>query len=389
MTERPGEEVRETIGTRDGRNVDPEVGTLSGEGALQRVRRVHAPPHGDSEWTGRAPTEVAESDSPSYYSVPLLKEPVWKWYVPAYFYVGGLAGGCAVLGVAADLAGGGRMDELSRRCRIASSAGAVASAALLIADLGRPARFLNMLRVFRPSSPMNVGTWILSGFGICAGLASLPAVLRVPGPVRRVGNSAWKVAGLIGLPLTGYTGALLSDTAVPLWQGARRTLPVLFSLSGAAAAASMLELFPARAPEAKAVRRFGLVAKAGEIAASFALEREVALVPRVARPLRTGLSGALWNAARTLTFGSLVLSLLGKGRRGVVPGLLGTAGAVALRFALLQAGRRSSRDPRATFEQQRAGGPAELSGRGRPPGELGATRSEKMEEASRRDDPHA
>jgi formate-dependent nitrite reductase membrane component NrfD len=244
-----------------------------------------------------------------------------------------------------------------------------------------------MLRVFRPSSPMNMGTWILSAFGLCTGLASLPAVSRAPEGVRRMGDFAWRLAGLVGLPLTGYTGALLADTAVPLWQGARRTLPVLFSLSGASAAASILELFPARAPEAKAVHRFGMVAKAAEIAATFALEREVSLVPRVARPLRTGLTGALWRAARALTFGSLVLSLARRNRRAVVQGLLGTAGAVALRFALLQAGRRSTRDPRAAFEQQRAGR-AELPG-SRPPVELGADRSEKEKEANRRDDLHA
>jgi formate-dependent nitrite reductase membrane component NrfD len=360
MIRRPGEEVRKTIGSRDGRNIDPEVGSLTGEGSLQRVRCLDAPPHGESDWMKRLPADAAEAEGPSYYDVPLLKEPVWKWYVPAYFYVGGLAGGCAVLGAAADLAGGRGMEDLSRRCRIAASAGAGVSAALLIADLGRPGRFLNMLRVFRPSSPMNVGTWILSAFGACAGLATLSAMLPLPRPVRRAGDAAWMLAGLIGLPLTGYTGVLISNTAVPLWQGARRMLPILFSCSGAAAAAAMLELFPARGPGAEAAHRFGIAAKATEIAASFALEREVALVPRVARPLRTGFSGTLWRGAQALSFASLVLALAG-GKRRRLPGVLGTAGALALRFALLQGGRRSARDPRATFEQQREGrGASEL-----------------------------
>jgi len=137
-------------------------------------------------------------------------------------------------------------------------------------------------------------------------------------------------------------------------------LPILFSCSGAAAAAAMMELFPASGPGAEAAHRFGIAAKATEIAASFALEREVALVPRVARPLRTGFSGALWRAAQGLSFASLVLALAG-GRRRRLPGALGTAGALALRFALLQGGRRSARDPRATFEQQREGrGASEL-----------------------------
>jgi formate-dependent nitrite reductase membrane component NrfD len=348
---RAGEEVRETLPPRDGRNIDPEVGQLLGEGALQRVTEVNAPPHGEHAWTAR-PDEVGLD----YYGVPLLKEPVWKWYIPAYFYVGGLSGGCAVLGASAELLGGRGMSELSRRCRLVSACGAVASAALLIADLGRPARFLNMLRVLRPSSPMNMGTWSLSAFGAFAGLAALPVVLRVPRPVRRAADAAFIGAGLAGLPLTGYTGVLLVGTAVPLWQGARRSLPILFSCSAAAAAASLLDLWCPGGRGRTAAHRFGLIAKATEVAMTVALEGEVSVVPRVRRPLRTGASGALWRAAQTLTAASLAISLLSGKRRSrqLVAGILGTAGALALRFGLVLAGRASARDPRAAFEQQRA-----------------------------------
>src|SRR5258708_19037255 len=155
----------------------------------------------------------------------MLKEPVWKWSIPAYFYVGGLSGACAVLGGSADLLAGPGMVRVSGQCRLMAATGSAASGVLLIADLGRPARFLNMLRVFRPSSPMNIGTWILSTFGACAGLAALPAVLAVPNPIRRLADGAGIGAGVIGLPLTGYTGVLLANTAVPLLQGARRSLP--------------------------------------------------------------------------------------------------------------------------------------------------------------------
>jgi hypothetical protein len=344
-------EIRETVGTRDGRNVDPEIGRLLGEGSLQRVEEVNAQPFGDHEWIGPAPEATAGVD---YYGVPLLKEPVWKWYIPAYMYVGGVAGASAALGAAADLFGGDGMSELSRRARLVAAGGAGASAALLIADLGRPGRFINMLRVFRPSSPMNVGTWILSGFGACTALAALPAIAPLPRGARRACDAAWAGAGLVGLGLTGYTGVLLADTAVPVWQGARRALPILFSASGAAAASALFDLWPPGGRGDSAAHALGTIAKTTELAMTALFEAEVGVVPRAARPLRSGFSGALWRSAQLLTAASLAVSVVSR-RRRTLAGLLGTAGSIALRFAVMSAGRRSARDARASFEQQRKG----------------------------------
>jgi Polysulphide reductase, NrfD len=344
-------EIRETVGTRDGRNIDPEVGLLAGEGAEQRVKKVDAQPSGDFDWIGKSSAETPGSD---YYGVAMLKEPVWKWYIPAYMYVGGVAGASAALGAAADLFGGSGMSELSRRSRLVAAGGAVASAALLIADLGRPARFLNMLRVFRPSSPMNVGTWILSAFGTFAGIAALPAIVPLDRGLRRACDAAWTSAGVMGLGLTGYTGVLLAGTAVPIWQGARRALPILFSASGAAGAAALFDLWPPGGRGDEAAHRLGTIAKTTELAMTALLEAEVSVVPRVARPLRSGSSAALWRGAQLLTAASLAVSLVSR-RRRVLSGVLGTAGALALRFALLSAGRKSARDARASFEQQRKG----------------------------------
>jgi hypothetical protein len=216
---------------------------------------------------------------------------------------------------------------------------------------------------------MNLGTWILAKFGACAGMAALPALLKMPRPVRRAGDAAWKAAGLLGLPMTGYTGVLLANTAVPLWQGAGRTLPALFSASSAAAAASLLELLPSRGDARRATRRFAVWSKAGELAMTLAVEREAAAVPRVARPLRSGLSGTLWRTAQALSAASLALSLLFGRRGGRIAGVLGTAGAIALRFALIQGGRRSARDPGASFEQQRARDAANRQAQQGAPGE--------------------
>ncbi|HET9594271.1 MAG TPA: polysulfide reductase, partial [Anaeromyxobacteraceae bacterium] len=92
-------------GRSDGRNVDPEVGRLLGEGAQQRVRDL-APDA--ARPLDEVPADAIErsEEGPSYYGMPVLKEPVWKWYIPAYFYVGGAAGAAAALGAAAQLATG-------------------------------------------------------------------------------------------------------------------------------------------------------------------------------------------------------------------------------------------------------------------------------------------
>ena len=363
----PHETRRGTIPPEDGRNIDSELGRLAGEGALQRVRELEPAPVAPRVWPEPLPSPPEEI--PTYYGVPALKEPVWKWYIPAYFYVGGLSGAAAVVGASADLFGDRGMSRLSRQCRIIAATGAAASAALLIADLGRPARFLNMLRVFRPSSPMNVGTWFLSAFGTLSGLAAFPALFPTASSLRRVGDVAWIGAGLVGLPMTGYTGVLLAGTAVPIWQGARRSLPVLFSSSGAASLASVFDLLGEDDPGAEVTHRVGIVAKVTELAMTVALEREVALVSRVARPLKTGFTGTLWRSAQIATAASLVLSVAAPKRTWVrrVAGVLGIAGALAMRFSLFHAGKRSARDAKATFEQQRAGlGAAEVMGRRRP-----------------------
>jgi formate-dependent nitrite reductase membrane component NrfD len=211
---------------------------------------------------------------------------------------------------------------------------------------------------------MSVGSWALAAAGPLTAGSALLAGRR--GVLRALGDLAGLGAGVVGMPLAGYTAVLVSNTAVPLWQGTRRTLPVLFTASAMSGAASALDLLDLEDREERVVDRFGTVGKIAEIVAMAAVEREADRVERVGRPLRQGVSGALWKAARGLTAGSLLLSLLpAKSRRSrVLSGLLGTAGALALRFAVFHAGKASARDPGATFEQQRGGrGAVEVTGR--------------------------
>lgn len=330
----------------DGRNVDTRLGVLGGEGAAQQVERLaRERPHPPSP-----ELHDSTSDLETYYGLPLLKEHVWKAAVPAYFYVGGLAGASAALGAAATWSGSPFFRGLIGKTRLIAAGGAMVSAALLIEDLGRPSRFFNMLRVFRPTSPMSIGSWLLAGFGALSTAAALLRGRRAGA----IGDAAALGAGVLGVPLAGYTAVLLSSTAVPVWQGARTWLPPLFMASAVTSAACALDLCELNALERRAVRRFGMAGKITELIFTKAVEREVARPALVAAPLRQGMSGALWKGAKVLVGASLALAVASPRRRRAAA-WLGTCGSLALRFGMLAAGRASAREPRATFAQQRAG----------------------------------
>jgi formate-dependent nitrite reductase membrane component NrfD len=352
--------------TDDGRNIDLDVGALSGEGATIRVKSPEDAYAGPEQPLDRVPSDVEGEPSPTYYGQPVIKEPVWKWVIPVYFHIGGVSGATSVLVAAADLLAPKRMRRMRHYGSLIGLAGDSIGAALLIHDLGRPSRFLHMLRVFRPTSPMSVGSWVLAGSG---GLNFLAVVFGGrAGALGKLGKIASVGAGVLGLPLSGYTAVLLANSAVPVWQATRRTLPVLFVASAMASAAAQLEALPLGRAERRAVHRFGQVGKTIEIAAALAVAREASAVPRVARPLRRGASGALLRASTALNVAALVTSTLagdrGPRRMQWASAALGTLGGLAMRFAVVFAGKASARDPRATFEAQRAGlGAAEVTRR--------------------------
>ena len=338
-----------TRGPDDGRHIDPALGVMSGEGAGMRVRvPEHAYP---------APREIARAasdhDARTYYGQPVLKAPVWIWSVPAYFFVGGTAGAASALAAAAEALDPLGSRRLVRRAHQISMAGDILSAGLLIHDLGRPTRFLNMLRVFRPTSAMSIGSWALAASGATGTLAVIAGERR--GAIGGVGKAAGYVSGALGLVLAGYTGVLLASTAVPVWQGGRWSLPPLFLASAAASAGALLAMLPVGRRGRAAARRFARFGDVATLALGLSYEYEVGRSRRVARPLRRGAPGALWAISRGLTGASIVASATAKGaKRDRTAGVLGLAGAIALRTAVFLAGKASAQDPRATFDPQRA-----------------------------------
>lgn len=316
---------------------------------------------------------VPEAEFRSYYGQPVIKSPVWhEPHMPAYLYLGGLSGAAAVMGGMAGLSG---RDRLALTSRVTAALGATAGAAFLVAELGRPERFLNMLRVFKPTSPMSMGSWILAVHSGLTAVAAAPVLLAtrpasgiaasLPSTVTAVlpvaGDAASLASGVTGPLMATYTAVLLADTAVPAWHEAHRELPFLFAGSAlaAAGAAGMLATPRAQAGPARAVAVLGA---ALETAAGAVLESRLGLV---GEPYHQGRAGSLLRAARALTAGGgLLAAVAGRGRvLTALSGLALTAGSLVTRFGILEAGRASAADPKYTVVPQRR----RLEGEGRAP----------------------
>ena len=290
---------------------------------------------------------VPEEEVRSYYGRAVLKEPVWSWEIPWYFFAGGLAGASSGLALVARLTGN---EKLARRAHLAALGGAVVSPVLLIMDLGRPERFYNMLRVFKPTSPMSVGTWVLSAFGPTTGLAAAHDLL---GLFPRLGRFAEAASALLGLPLATYTAVLIADTSVPVWHEARRELPLVFAASSAATAgAAAAILTPLE--DAGPARRLAVGGALLEIGAVEVMKRR--LGGFLAEPYEGGEPGRFDKLAKALSgVGAAVTAFAGHKKRmaAVAGGALVLAGAAFERWSIFKAGFLSAGDPKYTVMPQR------------------------------------
>ncbi len=289
---------------------------------------------------------VPEAEFTSYYGQPVIKQPVWEVQdVPNYLFLGGLAGASSALAASAQMAG---YRELARVAKVGALGAISLSVVALIHDLGRPERFVNMLRVFKPTSPMNVGAWLLTGYGPVAGAA---AVAEVTGILPKAGQAATVGAGLLGPAVVTYTGTLISNTAVPAWHEAYREMPYVFAGS-AACAAGGLGLLAVRAADAEPARKLAVLGAASVLIAKRQLLNRLG---DVAEPYETGTAGALFRASEILTAGALAGVVLGRESRAVsaLSGASLIAASLLTRFGVFQAGLASARDPKYTIVPQR------------------------------------
>jgi formate-dependent nitrite reductase membrane component NrfD len=214
---------------------------------------------------------------------------------------------------------------------------------LLISDLGRPERFLNMLRVFKVQSPMSVGAWTLVAFSNAAAASAFAdaAGRRWRGrvPVTIVADAAGTLAAATGLVLSTYTGVLLGATAIPVWSKNATLLPVLFGASGLGAAVSILELLGHRN---RSLNRLGIGAAVVETAIMAGVEFDVA---QAAQAIRHGRPGTLARTASLLSGPVPLLLRLIAGRSANARRLTAMAtlaGSILTRMAWVSAGRASA-----------------------------------------------
>lgn len=328
--------------------ITPRIPDVSSEHRLVEIRR-------EAETTGKvvakavrpsgAPFPVASPET-GYYGIPLLKKPAWTWEIPLYFFVGGAAGASAVVGAIANYTGADR--KLVRDARWIAAAGSMLSPALLISDLGRPSRFLNMLRVFKLQSAMSVGAWTLVGFSAGASATAFAQFLTdrygPSFPVRLMEHAGQAASLVFGLPFSNYTGVLIGATAIPAWNENASDLPMHFGMSGLSSAVGMLELMGHR--RSRALEMLGLGAAIFEFWEGLRIE---ARSKPSLDPLKHGWSGTLTRMGGALS-GPVptilrIASLL-SGSKDVrrAAAISAIAGSLLTRIAWVYAGHVSARD---------------------------------------------
>ncbi|SDF65800.1 NrfD/PsrC family molybdoenzyme membrane anchor subunit [Klenkia brasiliensis] len=351
---RPHEAVDAPLDHRPGTSgvATPGGGWRRADGpSLKRERRKRK---GGGRGRDGDPT-VEDAEFQSYYGRQIVKSAVWKTPdVPLYLFLGGAAGSSAVLGAAAEFTD---RPALARTAHLIAGGGAIASVGFLIHDLGRPERFLHMLRVFKPTSPLSVGSYILSPFSALTGAAAALTIAEnlswVPGWVK----APWlrKTAGVggavFGGPMAAYTAVLLANTATPSWHEPGNQLPFVFTGSGLAAGGGLCMAFTP-VDQASPARKAAVVGAAVELAAMHKVEHDHGIV---SEPFHIGRAGKLLRIAKACTAAGAVGAAVLGGRRwgAVASGALLAAGSALTRFGVFDAGMASSKDPKYVVVPQR------------------------------------
>lgn len=323
-----------------------------------RRRRRTGMDGGDGGDGAREARMVPEAEFTSYYGRPVVKPAPWGLEIAAYLFLGGVAGGSALLAAGGELTG---QDMLRRNCRLAALGAVSLGAVVLVRDLGRPERFLNMLRTIKVTSPMSLGSWILSAFSTGAGVAAAAEFDRMTGgrlplgPLRRLLRAAERPAGLeaaaFGPALAVYTAVLLGDTSTPTWNAAHSELPFVF-VSSASLASAGLAMVTTPVAEAAPARKLAVLGVTGDLLAAKVMHRR--MDPVAAQPLREGKAGWMMRLSETLAVAGGIATLLGGHRRdvAVAAGSALVAASALTRFGVFEAGIRSAEDPRYTIEPQ-------------------------------------
>jgi hypothetical protein len=371
--------ARDHAAAGDGRDMTPALGTRGEPGRWRRAAEGAAVAlagkrWSDSRWSflygrdtaysseepeagdqvARAARRMREGEQvPTAVQGPVMHPAVWTWEVPLYFWFGGIASGASFVALAADVAGDDTSAATARKVALGA---VIPCAPLLILDLGRPMRFLHMLRIFKPRSPMSMGAWCLAAFSSTAGAAVGADLIGRHREARALGVAT----AALGTYLGSYTGILLASTAVPVWARSRLFLPPIFVCTATAtgAAATRLTLAATGAgvghPTRTALGTIETGAMAMELGLSSLNERRLG---RLGQPLKHGRPGTLFKVAKWCVRAGLALRFArkrGGPRVHHAASVLYLLGGLAFRYAWVGAGRTSAGDDEAVASTARA-----------------------------------
>lgn len=297
--------------------------------------------------------EPQRNSTIGYEDVPILKPPVWGWEIACYFFVEGVSAGIYTLGTIADLVGVRRYRKTVTYGRLLALFAMMPAPVLLILDLGRPERFHHMLRVFKPRSPMNLGTWALTGYAIFTTLRAaerlgraLPRLPFLTAILKAIPERTASVAGLpFAITMLSYPGVLLESTSIPIWSHTPMLGPLIAASSVSSGAAAMSLVGECTGDET-AIRLVSKMEDASAVAEGVCLGAYFATAKSASKPLLRGKQSKLfWIGGVAL--GMIVPAILRRRKSKaarIASSVLTLAGSFALKWAITHAGGESSRD---------------------------------------------
>jgi hypothetical protein len=301
--------------------------------------------------TLNAPPQRATYESSPEDGCPAGKPTAYDWRVGTYTLVSGIAGAAQIIAATAQHFAPRRMRPVIRNARYIGICGTAVGALLLASDLKTPGRWCGTLRIFRTTSAMSIGSYILTAFGTASLVTAVGEALRRHPAAACAAHIAQLPAAAAGAGMLSYTGALLSSTSIPLWASESPLLAARFAASGMAAGAAALSIAEqiGGRPASAAPLNYLMLAsnKAYALISHKAHQRHRAA--GVAASLREGPYGPLYKLGGALIVAlpaGLHLIALVAGRRWRVLPMISAvsvlAGVALTRHAYLQAGSASA-----------------------------------------------
>src|SRR3984957_738634 len=157
-----------------------------------------------------------------YENMPVTKVPGWHGIIAWDALLNGMATGLFMAAAVSELAAPAIFTPVAKIAYPVALVLLLVDLGLLVLDLGDPLRFHHMLRVFKPGSPMSVGTWCLTIFSLPLTAAAALSLLAEIGLDFEWARILAVVVGLLpGFGAAAYKGVLLSTNAQPGWKDAR------------------------------------------------------------------------------------------------------------------------------------------------------------------------